>query len=856
MSDKKVERFAKVVERAFSADMEKLANHDMKKYQSLFSAEYETAIKIIISVKDAKVLAELMKTYFTLYDRYGANKNNIHFYRSDQLFEILLEQSGKVTDDSLFETWDGLFAASSGTPGFKNRYAALSPTSKSNVDKFRHDEREKRRKRRSILDVLRDEHARQSGHAPQSNDELYDLNPRPAFANTGLGDRITFVMTFWNLSKRDYDENYLILLNAAVDTFSDFVKAQGKSDLLALFKTIRQLRLATLGKVEFSRNSRSGAAETYRTSGDSHERAMLFALYTLACVRLLAVAQADKLFTRNRIGFTREEVEYFCKPLADWQYRSNMRHVLTPPFKGPEIAFGQIKAFLNVYVLTKAQLQRADLVPLDKTMEIQEKWRLVSDLTDLIDLASRRGDVGRLNEIFQDPRNEKAILLLQEIGSTGIKTNVTGPMLGRATLGAGSFFGSHAKYGDLAVVYIDPANLNMIYVEFATLKPNIFLVHKDYVEDKVLGERILEIHRNTVGMVHITELIFMAMGFMPVLIEAGFAGLIYEIAVAYVGGKIEEQASKINPTFGKVLGILIQAFAPRPHFGPKVDASMVERADNTSLNEVLTKPTTKPFLDRATGGRNRAAGGALKATPPKPPKLPGPAKHFPFGGGGQPMPKPVRPNKVYRIMSRDEAAQTLAARPQRLPPPIKGAEGERFISLDDDYAMLFREKELFDLEKKFAKQLRSDELAEWNIRKNMAKARVRGDTKVVAKMETRLEKLEADAKQRGIANKAEADAVIKEWHAMEGQQVVVEIELEEGAIEEILGKSVDYKDWGPYRDSEKDVFMWKFERNYGRNIGIPKWQLDAFNRRILKIREYGWKQPLGTGGLKGIHGAN
>ena len=92
------------------------------------------------------------------------------------------------------------------------------------------------------------------------------------------------------------------------------------------------MRLATLDKVEFRRNSRSGAAETYRTSGDSHERAMLFALYTLAFVRLLAVAQADKLFTRNRIGFTREEVEYFCKPLADWQYRSNMRHVLTPPF--------------------------------------------------------------------------------------------------------------------------------------------------------------------------------------------------------------------------------------------------------------------------------------------------------------------------------------------------------------------------------------------------------------------------------------------------------------------------------------------------------------------------------------------
>jgi hypothetical protein len=67
-----------------------------------------------------------------------------------------------------------------------------------------------------------------------------------------------------------------------------------------------------------------------------------------------------------------------------------------------------------------------------------------------------------------------------------------------------------------------------------------------------------------------------------------------------------------------------------------------------------------------------------------------------------------------------------------------------------------------------------------------------------------------------------------------------------------------YKDWGPYCGSEKDVFMWKFERNYGRNIGIPKWQLDAFNGRIVpgSVRQYGWKQPLGTGGLKDMHDAN
>src|SRR5438067_8342860 len=102
MSDK-IAKFSKVVERAFSADMEKLAHHDFKKYQHLFKDEYETAIKIVIAVKDDKVLAELMKTYLTLYERYAAKTDNIHFYRSDQLFEILVEQSGKVKDETLFE---------------------------------------------------------------------------------------------------------------------------------------------------------------------------------------------------------------------------------------------------------------------------------------------------------------------------------------------------------------------------------------------------------------------------------------------------------------------------------------------------------------------------------------------------------------------------------------------------------------------------------------------------------------------------------------------------------------------------------------------------------------------------------
>ena len=52
MSDKLVGRFTALVERAFSQNMEKLANHDFNKYQHLFKDEYDTAIKIVISIKD------------------------------------------------------------------------------------------------------------------------------------------------------------------------------------------------------------------------------------------------------------------------------------------------------------------------------------------------------------------------------------------------------------------------------------------------------------------------------------------------------------------------------------------------------------------------------------------------------------------------------------------------------------------------------------------------------------------------------------------------------------------------------------------------------------------------------------
>jgi hypothetical protein len=236
----------------------------------------------------------------------------------------------------------------------------------------------------------------------------------------------------------------------------------------------------------------------------------------------------------------------------------------------------------------------------------------------------------------------------------------------------------------------------------------------------------------------------------------------------------------------------------------------------------------------------------------------GPIEHFPFRGGRQPLPKPDAPNKVYRIMSLDEAAKAL--RTGKLPPPIRGAEGERFVSLDSKYAALFREKDIADLKEAFGGQVESVEKSLKRIDARLAqlKAEPTPNQEAISKLTAKRENLLASHKEQGLANKAKAEPIIKEWHEAPGQQVVVEIELEAGALDDILARSVDHDVWGNYSKSDKDVYHWKLERGYGRNIGIPKWQLDKFNARIKPkgIRFYAYRDMKLLGETKPLLGNN
>ncbi|HEY2475798.1 MAG TPA: hypothetical protein VGI19_13495 [Candidatus Cybelea sp.] len=208
---------------------------------------------------------------------------------------------------------------------------------------------------------------------------------------------------------------------------------------------------------------------------------------------------------------------------------------------------------------------------------------------------------------------------------------------------------------------------------------------------------------------------------------------------------------------------------------------------------------------------------APPVAPPTDVGLPGPAEDFPFGSGARPLPAPGAPNKIYRIMSLSEAAETL--RTGKLQGgTTAGTQPNKYLSLDSDYAILFKENPLD----------KANNLGRQAAQKSAKAATLPADSADVVRLRAEADALTAEAKQ-----------LVSGWNAAEGQRVVVEFDLEPGALEHMLKHACDE---GIYKSYEgKDVYIYKFERGYGRNIAVPGWQVDNFNDVVVGARLYGAK---------------
>jgi hypothetical protein len=81
--------------------------------------------------------------------------------------------------------------------------------------------------------------------------------------------------------------------------------------------------------------------------------------------------------------------------------------------------------------------------------------------------------------------------------------------------------------------------------------------------------------------------------------------------------------------------------------------------------------------------------------------------------------------------------------------------------------------------------------------------------------------------------------------------MLLEVELQPGALDEILRRAVTEDAIRTYRGA--DVFIYKLERG-AHNIAVPSWQLDTFNAWVKAVRVQGWRAPLGP--VKGTPGAD
>jgi hypothetical protein len=146
-----------------------------------------------------------------------------------------------------------------------------------------------------------------------------------------------------------------------------------------------------------------------------------------------------------------------------------------------------------------------------------------------------------------------------------------------------------------------------------------------------------------------------------------------------------------------------------------------------------------------------------------------------------------------------------------------GQMGHKFFSLHSEYPALFKSAQLADAER---------------LGQQATAASRAGNAALAAQL------------------RAQAADVIAKWHAAPGQAVLVELELEPGALEEILRRSVTEPRLDAHRGG--DVFIYKFERG-AHNIAVPSWQLDRFNAYVKAVQLYGWRAPFGPGQIpKGV----
>jgi hypothetical protein len=643
---KMVASFSAAIERAYSLDpkpADTQADFD-RWYPKFAKDEYDTAMRIIMGVNDAQLLDELLDVYLKLFFKYAANLHNVHFARSDQMLFELFDRSTKVSTKKrdLLGEWGARLDDKNPNP-LQKRFRDLSPTYQS---KIRALIPKPPKPVKTLLGLLRDEFNKQHGYVPKDNADLYDFDPFPGDAlKNGLEGMLGAVRQGWKACLAGNEDIPRNVLHGLLDGYVTYLQTLARRNVLQLFQVIKYLQDGIFSKRVTVDRSDGRGVETHTKVGDRDP--LSCELYALACLQLLNFAQGELVLPTNRDTFTPEEQKYFLFPLLDpaYEYYSNIADRFSRSLGDVAAMFGLSKTFLDLVLLTRVQIEGAKLVPLGPTHEIQARLKSFVDLAEKLQAATPT----ELDRLYTDKGNQA---IAREMASLlAIEVPIGGHALNEGYARIGASPGNHKLLGAITIIHIDPKRTDDFYVEYEAIKPNLFLVNTNYITNKLFASRIYEIHKSTIGIVYVVSGMFIMMGFLPAFIEGGFAALVHEIAIAYVASKVEGQAEKINPLFGKLLGFALQMMAPRKQrFGVEVVAPEPPPRFKLTAFEVKAGPTFEQrgarqidadWLRGVPEGNESRLG--VRPEPAPKSAAPEPAAPKPAPSGPPPKPEPPRP---------------------------------------------------------------------------------------------------------------------------------------------------------------------------------------------------------------------
>lgn len=543
--------------------------------------------------------------YLVIYVRY-ANDDP----RSEMIFAMLAERRIKLTpqdDDFVDALYDEVFGKKRPLSKIAARTSELEVNRHNGILKELKEARNQRQTSGSIIDPLRQMYRRaHDGQPAQSIAELYEFNPlQDDKLEKEYRQVVVAVWTTWGqaekqFASRNYGYDDATRASEAVrlqstgyagfkKRFEDFAAFldDKRADDRALFQLLKWSRDVLLPHTEIK-----GRQTQTRIAAIQHLDHEIY-LHIVFAIYLNAVQQ--KHFVRKPEGFTAAEQAFFLDPLKPAPYYSNFlnRLKLVFPSDGHLSNVPAFTALATLYsqLILFARSQHLELVSDKRALEIQA----IIEATPWLELVTRRfSTVGMPTWAYA----QDTFGLRQQIGT------------------------------DIRIAYFEGTRPKSVYLQLDAAPGFLFEASLSAFVEKVETGLYKVLWENNKGLIVLMQKFFEVIGYLPVLVEAGFVGLIKQVVQdQLIAAGLDEASEAFGvdlSSLGMVLPLVIPHKSPSHgtlSFEESARAELaVDRAlarENTTANKALATMTgdEAKLLNRLTpasdAGVAKVVGGAL-----------------------------------------------------------------------------------------------------------------------------------------------------------------------------------------------------------------------------------------------------